>query len=475
MLRRSFHRVPLTTKRGVSSATVFSSSPLLHSPKRNFSLMPLFEVAVEATEQALVYLNNSSAIHSVAATLSSTSTATAAIPVLTPIIAMVAFGFLVRFLTLTTFTMYSDRAQDRYATAMPTLSKHFLLYAEVAWNPHALKNEVEMAATKLQERRSKTMKKFKTSNLRVWGGKISSMLVVGGGCLIGIAVAPTVIPLSELNMAVNVLTATAADVVPIFGGAFPTVIVNAVASAIWLYNFEKYTDFRKGFWDQRDQVLEGIRAKVRIAMAVWVLMFTLTSVITFQKYASPSDDAHKDDEKKGEQKSADNKKDDQKQKNKFELSHGQLAIFVLLPFYIFGASVAGLFRFHVLHKVTKTALSSVLQWPRKRPKLHGTYGEYRWSYADHLATIRWAEVNTGEKKRAFENYERAKTQIEYECDARLQKMSGFKNLFIDSRYAKKPNMPAPPEDLGVVKGGRGGAGQQELPEGVELKTWKRDK
>lgn len=161
----------------------------------------------------------------------------------------------------------------------------------------------------------------------------------------------------------------------------------------------------------------------------------------------------------------------------FSFSHGQLSIFILLPFFMLGSAVAGLLRFHLLHKLAKqTPLSSLLQWPRNRPKLHGTYGEYRWSYAEHLGTIRWAEVNTGEKKRAFENYDRAKTQIEYECDARLQKMKWFKNLFIDSRYAKKPNMPAPPEDLGAVRSGRGGGNEkQELPEGMEVKTWKREK
>jgi hypothetical protein len=453
MIRRSFLH-PSTSQKRTSLSLLFPTS-VLFQPKRQISLMPLFDVALELTETALVSINSSPILHSALSTVAGAvvvgASSSSSLIAVSPLATMFLFGFLMRLTSLLALTLYSDRAQDRFASAMPTLCKHFLLYAEVAWNPHALKAEVELAATRLHKRRAQTLANFKTGNYRIWAPTFVSMLWVTSGCVAATALGPACL--------LPVATQSGGGAVAVFVG------VNAIATGLWLVTFEQYIGFRKGFWDQRDKALDQLRNIVRMGALVWILFFTTVSILTFQFYAK------KDDSAATAVEDGNKEKEEEKKENSSSssFSHAQQSFVILLPFYFLGVSVAGLLRFNVFHKLAKSnTLAAPLRWPARRPKLHGTYGEYRWHFGEHLGTVRWAEKNTGEAKRAFDNYDKAKVQLEYDCDQRLSKMKWFKNVFADSRNARRPDMPAPPEDFHFVRGK--GGNEQKIPENAELRT-----
>lgn len=418
------------------------------------SCLAVADIALTGLESQFASLLAGGGAAAAAASASSTSASTSAAAALVtttyaPILAVVAFGFLLRLATVLTLSLYSDRSLDLIANASPELQKAFMLYAEVAWNPHALRTEIELAGKRHRERASKIMKKHSTGRLRYWvpvtvAGYISA---VGGACMWWVAPPLSASPLIASYSGIALLNG-----------------VNLAAVGLGLYNRKRLIDFRLGFNDKKDEALQRGWGYFQVMFAAWLVLYAAASLM----FLSPVEAASTSAPTTAAATDSGPQKDDEVESPSSQQSEQQHQLYTFvapdgaacIPFFLLGLFLAGALQHPLRDLVIKRnrfLAKKVFRWPQKRPPLHGTYGDYHWTVGEHVKNMHDASATTGEMQRMSENYMKGKIQLEYECDRRLSKMPWLSTLFVDSRIdgsGKYAQLEEPPGEVAYTKDGR---------------------
>lgn len=317
---------------------------------------------------------------------------------------LIGCGFCLRMLSVPA-SLHSDRGVARMAMAGPSLKDAFMAYAEVAWHPQVMRNELELAHTKFVTRRRAVLRRFDTSTFTVQG----LPFVTGFYMLLVFVAVVKVLP------AAAVASQAAWFVGPLgIDPAFP------LAAVITAANLDYCLTRRLGFGDHADNKIHHVRRMGRTAAAGATAVVAASQLVGFAAFApavaaSASLAPHV------------------AAIAPIASTSLSVALTCAGPFAL-GASLAGVVRTCLNALVP---LKRLLRWPTRYPKEHGTYGEYAFAADTHYQ--REAELfqkcDFGHHHR---NYVDAKRMLELDCDIQLQKHRLGRWLFRDTRYDHEP-------------------------------------
>jgi hypothetical protein len=345
--------------------------------------------------------------HAMATSLSALDAPAAALGVPPLCLAMALAGACARLVSLP-LSLLARRAMDRHVAAGPAVHRAAKRYWEVASHPHAVREEVELAFTKLHERRGRILARYDTSMQAPALLRASSMITSGG--LIGLAA------YGALGVAATNPAAAAWVAWPL--GLNPLIPVTAALFyKTQLWDMHK----RRGMGDYSDAVLAefdhvGLQRVLPAVTVTAILVSAALAPVSAGGVLLPL--------------AAESSK----------LQTFATLVAVASPAALSAAAVGGAGQYLADQCVP---LKRALRWPLSPPPEHGTYGPVSYSFSAHMRLVRQL-IHETEGHMHADSYRNAKHNLECECDLRIQKMPIAKKFFRDTRFDRAPEeAPSP--------------------------------